>query len=68
MFDSLTLEELRELCDVMSRALYTAHAAIASSKALAEWESRRDVHADLMRIQPDLWHACCVHGKSALAA
>lgn len=65
MFDNLTPDGLRELCATMARALTAAHAAIAGSKALAEWESRRDVHADLMTIQPDLWHACRVHEQAA---
>jgi len=58
MFASLTREELAVLCATMSRALYTAHAAIARSKSLGEWNARRDVHADLMLTQPDLWRAC----------
>lgn len=66
MFDSLTSEELRELCDKTGRALYAAHtAAIAPGQSLAEWNARRDVHADLMRIQPDLWHACRRHEHGA---
>lgn len=65
MFGSLTLEELTELCVKMDRALYAAHDASVGSKSLEEWNGRRDVHADLMSIQPDLWHACRADKKSA---
>lgn len=66
MFDSLTLEELTGLCGKMGRALYAARAAaVVPGRSLAEWNAGRDVHADLMRIQPDLWHACRLHEQSA---
>ena len=58
MFASLTREELTALCETMSRALYTAHTAIARSKSLDEWNARRGVHTELMLTQPDLWRAC----------
>ena len=58
MFTALALEELTELCVKMGRALYSNHGATVRSKSLEEWNARRDVHADLMSIQPDLWLAC----------
>ena len=68
MFDSLTFEELRELCGKMGRALHAAHAAaITPRQSLAEWNAQREMHADLMRIQPDLWHACRLHDERGSA-
>jgi hypothetical protein len=61
MFPELTLEELTELCAKMGRSLRRAHDIAARSKSLDEWSARRDVQADLMSLQPDLWRACRQH-------
>jgi hypothetical protein len=58
MFPELTLEELTELCAKMGRALHRAHDVAIRGKPLDERSARRDVQADLMSFQPDLWRAC----------
>jgi len=58
MFASLDREELTELCAKMGRALHASHAASTEPGSLEIRGERRDVHAELMALQPALWSAC----------
>jgi hypothetical protein len=64
MFARLNREELTELCAKMGRALHASHEASTEPGAAEAWDGRRDVHAELMRLQPELWSACRTLGTS----